>query len=252
MARGSRAGDVGVPAGHGVIAAALAGGVGGAAALYGALEPNNSLFGPVTGRGPRDRRIYLTFDDGPNPGATPRIVETLAHEQAPAAFFMVGAHARRFPAAARAVAGGGHLIGNHTETHLKLHFRGPKRIAHQLSAAHQSILSATGIAPTVFRAPHGYRNPWVLRETRRRGYRVFGWTFGVWDSHRPGADTIRRRVREGLRPGAIVLLHDGDGYDPAGDRSQTAGALAGIIADVRAAGYVLAPLGDLVASGQPA
>lgn len=232
-----------------MIAATLTGAVGGAAALYGALEPNNSLFGPVIGRGPCDRRIYLTFDDGPSPEVTPRIVETLAREEAPAAFFMVGTHARRFSAAAGVVAGAGHLIGNHTETHLKLHFRGPKRIAHELAVAHGSILAATGIAPTVFRAPHGYRNPWVMREARRRGYRVFGWTFGVWDSDRPGADAIRRRVRAGLRPGAIILLHDGDGYDPAGDRSQTAGALAGIIADVRAAGYVLAPLTALLATG---
>jgi peptidoglycan/xylan/chitin deacetylase (PgdA/CDA1 family) len=235
-----------------VIAAALAWAAGGVAALYGALEPNNSLFGPVTGRGPRDRRIYLTFDDGPNPAATPRIVATLAREEAPAAFFMVGAHARRFPAAARAVADGGHLIGSHTETHRKLHLRGPNRIAQELSAAHASLAAATGVEPTVFRAPHGYRNPFVMREARRHGYRVFGWTFGVWDSDRPGADIIRRRVRARLRPGAIILLHDGDGYDPAGDRSQTAGALAGIIADVRAAGYVLAPLTDLVPTGRRA
>ncbi|HEU5168985.1 MAG TPA: polysaccharide deacetylase family protein [Gemmatimonadales bacterium] len=217
-------------------------------ALYGALEPNNSLFGPVTGRGPRDRRVYLTFDDGPNPEATPRILGTLADQHAPAAFFMVGAHVRRFPEIARAVAAAGQTIGNHTDTHAKLHLRGPAWIARELGRAHDAIVATTGAVPRVFRAPHGYRNPFVLRAAHRRDYRVLGWTFGVWDSARPGAEEIRRRVRARVRPGAILLLHDGDGYDPLGDRSQTAGALPGIIADLRAAGYELRPIAELFAA----
>jgi len=69
----------------------------------------------------------------------------------------------------------------------------------------------------------------------------------VWDSDGPAAEGIRRRVGVKLRPGAIVLLHDGDGYDPAGDRSQTAAALAGIIRDARDAGYSFRPLAELLA-----
>jgi peptidoglycan/xylan/chitin deacetylase (PgdA/CDA1 family) len=80
---------------------------------------------------------------------------------------------------------------------------------------------------------------------KRLRYQVFGWSFGVWDSARPGADEIRRRVRARIRPGAIVLLHDGDGYDPTGDRRQTAEALPGIIEDARNAGYELRPLREL-------
>lgn len=77
-------------------------------------------------------------------------------------------------------------------------------------------------------------------------YTVFGWTFGVFDTAKPGADVIRRRVRRRLRQGAIVLLHDGDGYDPSGDRMQTAAALPGIIADARNEGYEFAPLSELL------
>jgi len=87
----------------------------------------------------------------------------------------------------------------------------------------------------------------VFRAARGLGYRVMGWTFGVWDTALPGAEEIRRRVRSKLRPGAVLLLHDGDGYDPAGDRRQTAEALPGIIADVRAAGYEFRPLEALLA-----
>lgn len=185
----------------GAVTLAAGGAALGAAALYAALEPNNSLFGPVTGRGPRDHRVYLTFDDGPNPGATPRILDALARAAAPAAFFLVGAHARRFPDLARRTAAAGHAIGNHTDTHAKLHLRGPAGIARELARAHEAIAAAAGVEPRFFRAPHGYRNPFVLREARRRGYRMLGWTFGVWDTARPGADEIRRRMRRGLRPG---------------------------------------------------
>jgi len=216
---------------------------------YGTYEPNSPLFGRAVGRGPtRERVAYLTFDDGPNPGATGAILDALAVEGVPAAFFMVGGHVRRFPALAARVAAAGHEVGNHTLRHQKLHFHGPAWIREELERTHQIIVEATGRAPRVFRAPHGYRNPFVGVATRRLGYTVFGWTFGVWDSDpRVSAEQIRARVGRKLRPGAIILLHDGDGYDPDGDRRRTAAALPAIIADARAAGYTFRPLGELVA-----
>lgn len=232
-----------------MIAEALAAAAASAGVLtFGALEPNNGLFGPVTGRGPRLKHAYLTFDDGPNPDATPRILETLAACGVPAAFFFVGRHVRRFPELARAAAAEGHLIGNHTDSHVKLHLCGPERVAREIGDAHRTIVETTGVTPRTFRAPHGYRNPFVLRAARGYGYQVMGWTFGVWDTARPGAEEIRRRMRAKLRPGSVLLLHDGDGYDPQGDRRQTADALPGIIADVRAAGYTFRPLTELLAA----
>ena len=215
---------------------------------YGTYEPNSPLFGRAIGRGSRAKRVaYLTFDDGPNPGATEPILETLAAHRVPAAFFMVGEHVRRFPAVARRVAAEEHEIGNHTLRHRKLHFLGPSRIREELERTHELIVDATARDPRSFRAPHGYRNPFVAPAARRLAYTVFGWTFGVWDSDpRVGAEEIRARVRRKLKPGAIVLLHDGDGYDPTGDRRRTAAALAGIIEDARAAGYEFRPLGELM------
>ena len=225
---------------------AIAGAVGGLGLLgYGAYEPNCPLYGPVTGWGPRDQRVYLTFDDGPNPGPTEAVLDVLRREAVPAAFFMVGRHVESFPDTARAVRDAGHLIGNHTYTHAKLHRRGPGRIQAELTAAHEVIGRVLGTAPTAFRAPHGYRNPFVAPTIRRLGYRVFGWTYGVWDTDRPGAEVIRRRMARKLRGGAILLLHDGDGNQPGGDRWQTAEALPGIIADVRAAGLEFHSLGEL-------
>src|SRR5438128_1579679 len=238
-----------VRAGDPMMGLALSAGAGLVGALaYGVYEPNAPLFGRAIGRGPRDgRRCYLTFDDGPNPSATEAILDTLSARDVPAAFFLVGEHVRRHPALARRIAEAGHGLGNPTQHPVKLHLRGPHRIRAELATAHQTIADATGRAPRVFRAPHGYRNPFVASVVRDLGYRLFGWTFGVWDSDRPGAEEIRRRVRRKLSPGAIILLHDGDGYDPAGDRTQTAAALSGIIEDARAAGYEFRPLAELTA-----
>ena len=208
------------------------------------------VFGPSVERGSKQHppRIYLTFDDGPNERATPLILETLERERVPAAFFMVGDHARRFPTLARQVveAGAEHTIGNHTYNHVKLHLATPARIRTQLRQTHEVIERVAGVTPRSFRAPHGYRSPFLRSITSAMRYTVFGWTFGVFDTARPGVEEIRRRVRKRLRRGAIVLLHDGDGYDPEGDRMQTAKALPGIIADARSAGYEFAPLHELL------
>jgi peptidoglycan/xylan/chitin deacetylase (PgdA/CDA1 family) len=145
------------------------------------------------------------------------------------------------------VAAAGHEVGNHTWRHRKLHVLGPRRTREELERAHDLITGATGVSPRSFRAPHGYRSPFVGAVTRRLGYTVFGWTFGVWDSDpRVPAEQIRARVRRKLRPGAIVLLHDGDGYDPEGDRRRTVAALPGIISDARDAGYTFRSLAELV------
>jgi peptidoglycan/xylan/chitin deacetylase (PgdA/CDA1 family) len=224
---------------------------GGAVALgtlaLGTYYCNAPLFGPVTGHGPRrGRELYLSFDDGPNPTATESILDTLAREGVPATFFMVGEHVRRYSDIARKVGAAAHEIGNHTDTHVKLHVRGPARIRAELETAHRTITETTGRTPRTFRAPHGFRNPFVAVVTKRMGYRVFGWSFGVWDHQPIGAEEIRRRVRVRSKPGAIILLHDGDGYDPAGNRRQTAEALPGIIRDARDAGYVFRSLGALL------
>lgn len=216
--------------------------------IWGAYGPNSPVFGPVTGRGPRERAAYLTFDDGPNPGVTERILEILQRESAPATFFMVGRHVERYPATAAVVALTQQEIGNHTYSHQKLHLAGPRQVRDEIYRAHQAITGVTGHVPRSFRAPHGYRGPFVARAVEPYHYQSFGWTLGVWDSARPGAELIRARVRWGLRPGAILLLHDGDGNEPAGDRWQTAQALPGIIRDIRDSGYQLKSLSTLVAA----
>jgi peptidoglycan/xylan/chitin deacetylase (PgdA/CDA1 family) len=214
-------------------------GVGAAtAAAHGAFYRNSPVFGRVQGRlSTAGREVALTFDDGPNPRATPRILDTLRELGLHATFFMLGRHVERWPQLARRVAEEGHGIGNHGYHHRRLHARGPAYTRLDMQLGTQVIGEATGVAPPYFRAPHGFRNPWVGGIARELGQRVVGWTLGVWDTDRPGADVIAQRVRRGARPGCIVLLHDGDACDADGDRLQTADALPLIIRDLRASGF---------------
>ncbi len=209
------------------------------------LSPNSRIFGPVVRRGPAERVLYLTFDDGPNPAATEPILEALAVPGVPAAFFMIGDFVRRFPSVAQAVAQAGYGIGNHTQRHPNLVWLRRASVEREVGEAHDAITEVTGTVPTMFRAPYGRYTPAVHRSARRRGYRIFGWWVSARDFERPGSEVIRQRIRAHLRPGAIVLLHDGDGTDAFGDRRQTAAALPGILRDAKDAGYSFRALSEL-------
>lgn len=213
-------------------------------AAHGTWHRNSWLFGPVLNRLPADSNaVSITFDDGPNPEATPRILDVLRDEGVHATFFVLGRHAERWPALVRRMANEGHQLGNHGYWHRKLHRRRPAYVRDDLSRGTAAIeLASGGVRPTVFRAPHGFRSPWVTPIAASLGQRTVGWSLGVWDSARPGAEEIARRALNGLHSGSILLLHDGDGYDATGDRLQTAEALPVIIRGLRARGLHFATL----------
>ncbi|MEO8621532.1 MAG: polysaccharide deacetylase family protein [bacterium] len=221
-----------------MIGAALAGLAVAGLGAHGTWHRNSWVFGPVLNRLPgSDNVVSITFDDGPNPVATPRILDVLQDENVHATFFVLGRHADRWPHLVRRMADEGHQLGNHGYFHRKLHRRTPSYVRDDLTRGAEAIERACGVRPTVFRAPHGFRNPWVTPIARSLGERTIGWSLGVWDSARPGADEIVKRSLDGLRAGSILLLHDGDGYDANGDRTQTAEALPRIIQGLRARGF---------------
>lgn len=209
-----------------------------ATGAHGVFYRNSGVFGRALHRLQGNANdIALTFDDGPNPVATARILDVLRDESVHATFFLLGKHVERWPDLARRVADEGHTLGNHGYHHRTLHRRGRAYARVDLALGAQAIEAATGRRPRYFRAPHGYRAPWVSGFARHLGEQTVGWSRGVWDSDRPGANEIVRRTLGGARPGAIMLLHDGDGYDPLGDRTQTAEALPAIIRGLRERGY---------------
>lgn len=212
-------------------------------AVHGAFHRNSPLFGPALGRIAGDRKVVaLTFDDGPNPDATPLILDTLAEKGVRATFFVLGSHAERWPELVRRMAQEGHQLGNHGYFHRKLQFKSPFYVSRDIRLGIRAIKRAGAPAPRYFRAPHGFRSPWTTPIALSYGERTVGWSLGVWDSDRPGVDEIVRRTLEGVSPGSIVLLHDGDGYNPDGDRMQTAAALPHIIDRLKDQGYGFATL----------
>jgi len=212
-------------------------------AIHGAFHRNSVLFGPTLGRIPSDRKVVaLTFDDGPNPDATPLILDTLREKQVRATFFVLGSHAERWPDLVQRISHEGHQLGNHGYFHRKLHFKSPFYVSRDIKLGIRAIKRAGAPAPRLFRAPHGFRSPWTTPIASSYGERTVGWSLGVWDSDRPGADEIVRRTLEGVEPGSIILLHDGDGYNPDGDRLQTAAALPIIIDRLKEQGYEFATL----------
>jgi len=213
--------------------AALVGG-----AVHGAFHRNSFLFGkPITRLSSGPRSVALTFDDGPNPYATPLILDALAERRVRATFFILGRHAEQWPDLVKRVAAEGHSIGNHGYFHRKLHFKSPTYVRNDLTLGTRAIEQIAGVHPRLFRAPHGFRSPWVTPIARSLGQRTVGWSFGVWDSDRPGRDVIVERILKGAKPGSILLLHDGDGYDPHGDRVQTAQAVPLIVDSLQEQGY---------------
>jgi peptidoglycan/xylan/chitin deacetylase (PgdA/CDA1 family) len=207
-------------------------------AVHGAFHRNSPFFGRALGKIESDRKVVaLTFDDGPNPNATPLILDTLAEKGVRATFFVLGSHAERWPELVRRICNEGHQIGNHGYFHRKLQFKSPFYVSRDIRLGIRAIRRAGGPAPRYFRAPHGFRSPWTTPIANSYGERTVGWSLGVWDSDRPGVDEIVRRTLEGVAPGSIVLLHDGDGYNPDGDRLQTAAALPRIIDQLKDQGY---------------
>jgi peptidoglycan/xylan/chitin deacetylase (PgdA/CDA1 family) len=207
-------------------------------AAHGAFHRNSRVFGSVLGHLPADgKQISLTFDDGPNPDATPRILDALREHNVKATFFILGAHAERWPDLVRRAVSEGHQIGNHGYFHKKLHVRSPSFARRDIVLGKRAIERAGGTTPRFYRAPHGFRSPWVTSIARSLGERTIGWSLGVWDSDLPGVKAIVDRTVEGTRPGSIILLHDGDGYNANGDRMQTARAVPDIISRLRGLGF---------------
>ena len=207
-------------------------------AVHGAFHRNSPVFGVALSRLPGEANsVALTFDDGPNPEATPRILDELGTHAVKATFFLLGSHAQQWPELVQRIAREGHQIGNHGFFHRKLHFKSPSYVRRDIELGTQAIERAGGTSPRFFRAPHGFRSPWVSSIAKSLGQRTVGWSLGVWDTDRPGVQTIVEETVEGARRGSIILLHDGDGYDAFGDRMQTAAAVPQIIAGLRKRGF---------------
>ena len=220
-----------------------------AAYLAGTYLQNLPLFGavarPVAAAGDGD--FALTFDDGPDPRHTLAISAILVERGHRGTFFVLGRAARRYPELIRQLAVDGHEIASHGDDHRLLAFASPRLIVAQLVAWEEAVEAALGRpGALLLRTPHGVRSPWLVSVARRRGYTVCGWDGSVFDTAEPGAATIASRIVALLRPGAVVLLHDGDGSGRDGSRAQTVAALGAVLDAADRRGLRSVTLGSLL------
>ncbi len=157
----------------------------------------------------RRPRIALTFDDGPHPALTLRLLNILRRAHVRATFFVVGRQVERSPALVRLEVAEGHEIGNHTYDHVSLTRIPPALVAYELDACNAAIEKATGAPARFFRPPGGDYDGAILRDAAARGYITTLWTDDPGDFMKPGADVILKRSLDRLEPGAIILMHDG-------------------------------------------
>ncbi|MBI2256680.1 MAG: polysaccharide deacetylase family protein [Proteobacteria bacterium] len=178
------------------------------------LLPRNKLLGANITRLPlaavRRGEIALTFDDGPDPAVTPRVLDLLDTVGARATFFCVAEKARRYPDLVREIHRRNHQVENHSDAHsLGFAFFGYWRMARDIDAAQASLTRLTGHAPRFFRAPAGMRNPLLDPILQMRGLRHVAWTRRGFDTAEADPEAVLSRLAASLDSGNILLLHDG-------------------------------------------
>jgi peptidoglycan/xylan/chitin deacetylase (PgdA/CDA1 family) len=203
---------------------------------YAAYWPASQLFGTTLIAPPRPGELALTFDDGPNPAWTPRLLEILARHNLRATFFLVGSRAQAEPSLVRSILAASHLIGNHSWSHPNLALSSASRIEQELSRASQTLEQITGSPIRYFRPPFGARRPEVLRAARRLGMVPVLWNAMTSDWKNPSANAIANQLTSKIDRlqchghAANIVLHDGSHADPAANRASSVAAAAQLIA----------------------
>jgi len=213
--------------------------------VWAAVAPPSQIFGPTIRRTGDPSAMALTFDDGPNPAATPALLDLLDQHEARATLFVTGEHVRAFPDLTKEIARRGHTVGNHTDTHPQLIFRSAEEIGAQLDRCDAAIQQAIGRKPRWMRPPFGFRGPLLNGAVRKwGGSGVVMWSTLAWDWKPSAAAKVIQHLQR-ARGGDIVLLHDGDFQKLEGDRQHTVAALAHWLPRWRDAGIRFVTLDDI-------
>lgn len=200
--------------------------------------------------------LALTFDDGPDPVYTPKILQVLKEENAPGTFFTLGKNAQEYPWLVRRCFETGNEVGNHTFTHPHIADVSPIRAELEVNATQRILEACTGHSSRLFRPPFGEGSDTnahnaseydLMARMQGLGYTTVGMNIDPNDYTRPGVDTIVERVLQQRKLGNIILLHDGGG-----DREQTVEALKQIIPLLRKQGYRFVTVSDLLGESKDA
>lgn len=156
-----------------------------------------------------DKVVALTFDDGPHPDYTPKVLDILAECEVEATFFCIGENVEAHPEIVERMFAEGHLVGNHSYTHQnKFPLLGVEKMAEEIRKTDELISSLTGAPVHFFRPPFGITNPWVRDALTQFDYNVIGWSVRSYDTVTADIDVVYKRVVKKIKPGAVILLHD--------------------------------------------
>lgn len=181
-----------------------------AALVWGACNIASGFYVPVVcAADTQEKKIAITFDDGPLEAYTPVILDILRQAQVTAAFFCIGDRIGGREALLRRIDAEGHVIGNHSFSH---HFWfdmfGPAKMLAELQQMDRAVENVTGKRPRLFRPPYGVTNPNLAKAIRRGAYTPIGWNIRSLDTVAKDKAALFSRIKEGIRPGAVLLMHD--------------------------------------------
>ncbi len=195
-----------------------------------------------------EKKVAITFDDGPSPIWTPLILDELKKAQVKATFFMIGHHVQKYPEVARRVAEEGHSIGNHGYAHTVIFYYTPAEIEEEIKYTEHVIREITGVTTKIFRPPKAWVRPHIKKKIFEMGYQVVLWSLNSKDwvmyHHLSMVNFITSRIRGG----DIILFHDSGSVVSleGGDRSQTVRAIQLLVEKLKGKGFQIVPLEELM------
>ncbi len=225
--------------------------------VYGYFTPSAQAFGKTYARGKPptnvpnttslvgEKKVALTFDDGPNEPYTSEVLDILRAYDVKVTFFVLGKNVEYYPQTAQRIVQEGHVIANHTYSH-----KAVTEIVEwpyvELNKTQETVYATVGVKPALFRPPFGHKTPWQLAYVHRRGMTTVTWSVSANDPHATSSQVIAQRIVEKTRPWSIILLHDGNEMHHGADRSATVNALPLIIQQLQAQGYTFVTVPELL------
>jgi len=195
-----------------------------------------------------NKLVALTFDDGPSPLWTPKILDELGKAHIKATFFMLGEHVAKYPGIARLVAGQGHEIGNHTYDHHILLYYGLDNLLKEINETERVIKEATGVKTKYFRPPKAWLTAKEKKKIEGMGYKVILWSLNSKDWVTFDDKYMVKYIVNNIRPGDIILFHDSGGVftTEGGEREETVKTIPMLVERLREKGFKFVTITELL------